>query len=94
MRLIRLCDFSRVMMSQIGTFSGVIQILYLFVACTSKRSFVRTRRGRLQSALCFVDCIVSMFSVIVFAASAATAKFLPLDKKWDALPEPRDLVFQ
>jgi len=93
MRLSRLCGFSRVMMSQIGTLSGVIQILYLFVACTSKGSFVRSRRGRLQSAQSFVDCVVSMFNVIVFA-SAATAKFLPLDKKWDALPEPRDLVFQ
>lgn len=25
--------------------------------------------------------------------NAATAKFMSLDKKWDALPEPRDLVF-
>jgi hypothetical protein len=81
-------------MSQIGTLSGVIQILYLFVACTSKRSFVCSHRGRLQAAQCFVDCAVSLFGVIVFAASAATAKFLPLDKKWDALPEPRDLIFQ
>ena len=78
-------------MSQIGTLSGVIQILYLFVACTSKRDRLC---GRLQAAQCFVDCAVSLFGVIVFAASAATAKFLPLDKKWDALPEPRDLVFQ
>ncbi len=81
-------------MWQIGTFSEVILIRYLFVACTSKGLFLFLRRGRLQSAPCFWIALFLLLHLIVFAASAATAKFMPLDKKWDALPEPRDLVFQ
>jgi hypothetical protein len=36
------------------------------------------------------SAIAAHFTV---ALSAVTGKFTPLDKKWDSLPEPKNLVF-
>ena len=48
-----------------------------------------------QTAMCFLQIAAcdTVFYSLSSTSSAATAKFMSLDKKWDALPEPRDLVF-